>query len=29
MGTVYEVLLKAGMLEEEQEKKKENEDGEW
>ena len=28
MGTVYEALFKAEMLDEEQEKKKENEDGE-
>ena len=28
MGTIYEALLKAGMLEEEQEKKKEKKDGE-
>ena len=28
MGTIYEVLLKAGMLEEEQEKKKDKEDWE-
>ena len=28
MGTIYKALLKTGMLEEEQEKKEENEDGE-